>query len=160
MVTRDGRYYGIPFKGNQRVTNGDPGPPTIFNMVVDAVIFRWFTLVVGGKSGLDGFGGAVQWLAEFFYIDGGLLAFTRRAQIRAALDVLTGLFDRVDLQNNVNKKARMVSQTCKIVGGHFDVAYMQRMKVASPSFWERQQERVHCLEYDMELVAGLLAFHL
>ena len=99
-------------------------------------------------------------MVAVFYANDGIITLPKPARTQLALNVLTGLFDRVDLQNNVNKKARMVSQTCKIVGGHFDVAYMQRMKVASPSFWERQQERVHCLEYDMELVAGLLAFHL
>ena len=50
MVARVGRYYGTPFKGPQGVTQGGPLSPTIFNMVVDAVINNWVTLVVGWGS--------------------------------------------------------------------------------------------------------------
>ena len=38
MVARAGGYFGIPFKGYRGVTQGNPLYPTIFNMVVDAVI--------------------------------------------------------------------------------------------------------------------------
>ena len=48
MVARAGRYYGTPFKGHQGFTQGVPLSPTIFNMVVDAVISHRVTLVAGG----------------------------------------------------------------------------------------------------------------
>ena len=38
MVARAGSYYEKGFKGEQGVTQGDPLSPTIFNVVVDAVI--------------------------------------------------------------------------------------------------------------------------
>ena len=47
MVSQTGRYYGAPFKGYQGVTKGDPLSPTILNMVVDALIQKWVTVVVG-----------------------------------------------------------------------------------------------------------------
>ena len=47
MVALTGQYYGAPFQGSHRVTHGDPLHPTIFNMVVDAVIRNWATLVAG-----------------------------------------------------------------------------------------------------------------
>ena len=47
MVSRAARYYGTPFKVHQGVNQGVPISPTIFNMVVDAVIHHWFTLVEG-----------------------------------------------------------------------------------------------------------------
>ena len=38
MVTRAGGYYGEPFHVERGVTQGDPLLPTIFNVVVDAVL--------------------------------------------------------------------------------------------------------------------------
>ena len=41
MVVRAGGYYGEAFKGDRGVTQGDPLSPTIFNVVVDAVVRHW-----------------------------------------------------------------------------------------------------------------------
>ena len=38
MVARAGRYFGMKFKGYRNVTQGNHLPPTIFNMVMNAVI--------------------------------------------------------------------------------------------------------------------------
>ena len=46
MVARAGGYFGTGFKGEMGVTQGDPLSPTIFNVVVDAVVRHWVTLVV------------------------------------------------------------------------------------------------------------------
>ena len=46
MMARAGGYYGIVFKGEQGVTQGDPLSPTIFNVVVDEVVRHLVTLVV------------------------------------------------------------------------------------------------------------------
>ena len=45
MVARAGGYYCAPFKGFRGVTQGDPLSPTIFNVVVDAVLCHWVTVV-------------------------------------------------------------------------------------------------------------------
>ena len=66
MVVRAGRYYGTPFKLHQMVTYGGPFPSTIFNVVVDSVIWNWVTLVEIEEVGPDGFWWVVQWLAAFF----------------------------------------------------------------------------------------------
>ena len=67
MVDRAGNYYGTPFKGNRRVTHEYPISPTIFNMVVDVLIFNSFLLVTCQDAGPGGFGWEVQWLVVFFY---------------------------------------------------------------------------------------------
>ena len=41
MVARAGEYYGTYFGGERGVTQGNPLSPTIFNVVVDAVVRRW-----------------------------------------------------------------------------------------------------------------------
>ena len=103
MVARAGHYYGNPFKGHRGVTQVYPLSPTIFNMVVDAVIRHRVTLVVGEEAGTDGFGRAIQFLAEFFYADDGLLASPRTSRIQAALDVSAVLFNRMVLQTDIKK---------------------------------------------------------
>ena len=41
MAAQAGGYYGTAFKGARGVTQGDPLSPTIFNVVVDAVVWHW-----------------------------------------------------------------------------------------------------------------------
>ena len=60
MVAMERGYYGTGFKGERGVKQGDPLSPTIFNVVVDAVVRHWVNLSVeeaetrgsrGGRSG-------------------------------------------------------------------------------------------------------------
>ena len=46
MVARAGGYHGMAFQGERGVTQGDPLSPTIFNVVVDAVVRHWVTGVI------------------------------------------------------------------------------------------------------------------
>ena len=41
MVARVGGYFGMPFEGYCGIIQGNYPPPTIFNVVVDAVIRYW-----------------------------------------------------------------------------------------------------------------------
>ena len=57
MLAQAGGYYGDTFKGARGVTQGDPLSPTIFNVVVDAVLCHWVTMALeeaekrGGGAG-------------------------------------------------------------------------------------------------------------
>ena len=51
MVARTGAYYGAPFHGDRGVTQGDPLSPTILNVVVDAVVRHWESLLVAEREG-------------------------------------------------------------------------------------------------------------
>ena len=138
---------------------GDPLSPTIFNMVVDVVIWHWVTLVAGEEAVLDRFGQEIQWLAEFFYTYDGLFVLPRPAWLQAALDVLTVLLDRIGLHNNVNKTVGMVRQTYYIIHQQSETESMWRMTVVGQSFWEQQREIFQCLEFEVELAAGSLDSH-
>ena len=45
MVAQEGGYCGAPFKSVCGVTQGYPLSPTFFNVVVDAVLQHWVTVV-------------------------------------------------------------------------------------------------------------------
>ena len=45
LVARAGGYYGALFKGFRGVTHREPLSPTIFNVVVDSVLYHWITVV-------------------------------------------------------------------------------------------------------------------
>ena len=46
MVVQGGGYYGTLFRGERGVTQGDPLSPTIFNVVVDMVVWHWVQILV------------------------------------------------------------------------------------------------------------------
>ena len=61
------------------------------------------TVVEGEEAELEGFERFFQRLVAFLYVDYGLLASPWPPFLQEALDVLTGLFDRFGLRNNVAK---------------------------------------------------------
>ena len=50
MATRAGGYYGAASKGAQGVTHGYPLYPTILNVVVNAVVMHWVTVILEGAE--------------------------------------------------------------------------------------------------------------
>ena len=74
MVARAGSYYGKGFKEDRGVKQGDPLSPTIFNVVVDAVVRHWLQLATHeverrGERGREG-----RHQAALFYADDGTIA--------------------------------------------------------------------------------------
>ena len=57
MAARSGEYYGTAFKGERGVTQGDPLSPTLFNVVVDAVVRHWLEGLQADKDEKDEEGG-------------------------------------------------------------------------------------------------------
>ena len=87
--------------------------PTIFNMVVDAVIHNWATVVSGEYTVPEGFRTVVQTLSTLFCVDDRLLTSPRLIRLQEAPDFLMGLFDRVGLRTNLKKMVGMTCQLCR-----------------------------------------------
>ena len=65
MVARASGYYGEVFKGAWGVTQGEPLSPTIFNVVVDAVVRHWLEGLQAAKEEKDAEGGEGNFSAVF-----------------------------------------------------------------------------------------------
>ena len=74
MVTRKGGYYVAALTGAQAVTQGDLLYPTIFNVVLDAVVRNWVSVMVEGAEERGGNGQEVRNQNFFFYTNDGIVA--------------------------------------------------------------------------------------
>ena len=63
-----------------------------------------------GLSGTEGFERDVQRLADYFYVDNGLLALMQETRLQRVFDTLPELFYQVGLHTNV---AKMVNMACQ-----------------------------------------------
>ena len=127
MAAQTGRYYSALFTGSRGATHGKPLSPTIFNMVVDAVIRHWATRVTGEDSIMEGFGRAVQKLSALFYVECGLLASPRPSRLQESLETPTGLFVQVSLRTNVAQMVGIVCQPLRYAGIQSEEVYQRRM---------------------------------
>ena len=100
------------------MTQGNPLSPTIFNMVVDAVVWHWVHRVVenADAQGETGWEGRNQ--AALFYANNSMVALSDPAWLQGAFTALVGLFDRVGLRKNVGKTISMVCHPCQATAGN------------------------------------------
>ena len=93
MVYRTAGNYGQPFKAGRGVTQGGPLSARLFNILVDAVIRKWFRLL---KSQVDSDEAELDdSIATFFaiiYINNAYLASRDTEFLQQALTILVGLF--------------------------------------------------------------------
>ena len=134
MVAQTGGYYGEPFRGERGFTQGDPLFPTIFNVVVDAVVRHWEYLVAereeGDRSNEKGdvaqtMGRTIQDLdngrrrdeeghqglmakSGLLHSENGMVAPTDPGWLQLSFEMLMGVFDRVGLWTNFCKTVGMV----------------------------------------------------
>ena len=77
MVARAGGYFGVPFKGQHGVTKWQSIFPTISNMVVDAVLRHWVSVVAAMEGlvdpGTEGLVQDIQRMVVYFYTNDGPL---------------------------------------------------------------------------------------
>ena len=126
MVAHAGGYCRAYFKGFRGVTQGCPLSPTIFNVVVEAVVRHWIFLVEGDAGFKYRWGREVQHHAAFLYVDDGPVASTDPVYLQGAFDTLTGLLDSVGIQRNSVKTVGVIFSTCYTAGTQSEAAYERR----------------------------------
>ena len=116
MAARAGRYYSTVFQGSLGVMQGDPLSPTIFNVVVDAVVRHWVMVMVEGAEKRNERVQEGMHQDALFYEDNGMVASPDPRWIQGAFNTLVGMFYRVGLQTNVGKIVCMVCRPCETAG--------------------------------------------
>ena len=86
--------------------------PNIFNVVLDAVIRHWVTVVALAEAGVEVLRDTIQELADFFYADDALVASLPPEKFQRTFNVLTDLFDQVGLHTNLHKTVIMDCRLC------------------------------------------------
>jgi hypothetical protein len=160
IVAKASGYHGDPFGATRGVTQGDPVSPTIFNIVVDAVVRCWLSQVCGADAALSGLGYEVKNKCVLFYADDGLLAGRKKEWVQDGFDVLIGLFERVGLRTNTGKTKAMICMPGHISGRQSDEAYERRMTGNGDDFRERQRRKVVCSICGNALAQSSLAHHM
>ena len=155
MVARAGGYYGKGFQGGRFVTQGDPLSPTIFNVVVDAVVRHWVTIAVTEAETRREQGREGRHQVALFYADDGMLASSDPQWLQWAFTQIIGLFDRVGFNTNSGKMVSMTCRPCNTTGNWLEEAYGCFMAGEGPTFRERNRERVICRDCGKEVAAGL-----
>ena len=116
MVERAGECHGASFQGFRGVTQGEPLPLPILNVVVDTVVSHWILFVEGGAGRQYGWGREVIHSDAFFYADNRLVASTDPVWLQGVFDTLIRLFDRVGIWKNLWKTVGMLCLPYRAVG--------------------------------------------
>ena len=98
------------------MTQGDPLSPTIFNVVVDAVVRHWVKGVITESEARGELGQEGRHQAALIYADNSMVALSDPVWLHGAFNALVGLFDRVVLRNNVGKTVSMFCHPCPAAG--------------------------------------------
>ena len=113
MEAKAGVHYGPVFQSHRRLNQGVPLSPTIFNLVVDAIIRHWVTVVGVPQEGtIQGLGESIQTLAALSYANDGLIASPESTCLQEAFGVLSSLFEQVGLRTNKGNIVRISWRLC------------------------------------------------
>ena len=132
MVPRQSEYFGYPLTAERGVCVGDNVPPTIFNIVIDAVIRNWEHVHI--PVPLEE--------VSLFYIDDGAISGTDAGRLPAGLDVITSGFESFGLVMNATKTKYMVMSGGKYRVQQSMIAYNRRATGEGATSRERSSAKV------------------
>ena len=158
LVCRAQGNYGTPFRARRGVTQGGPLSPTLFNLLVDAVVREWLRTLYGAQVSSEWAAQVRRELFAIFYVDDALVASRDPVTLQRAVDVLVALFECVGLRTNTKK-----TKVCTFVPGKIrtrlsTAAYSRRADgLQSRKDWERR--RVKCDKCGADLATSSLREH-
>ena len=111
VVKKAGNYYGRPFSTWRGVTQGYPVSPTLFNIIVVAVVRTTLQEICGPKEAQHVFGWSAGEHNIWFYAYDRKITGRDPFWFQAALTTMVRMFERVELQTNLNKTKAMICMT-------------------------------------------------
>ena len=160
MVAQACGYYGTYFQVGRGVMQGDLLSPTIFNVVVDAVVRHWVTGFIAESEARGDLGQEGRHQAALFYADNVMVAAVDPVWLQGAFNALVGLFDRLGLRTNVGKTFGMVCHPYQAAGTLTTEACRRRITVTGQYYRERLKDQVACGECGEMLAVESLSSYL
>ena len=115
-----------PLHHGERGDTGRPGTPTLFNIIVDAVVRATLQDICRPQEAQHGFGWSAGEHNICFYVDDGQIAGRYPIWVQAALTTMVRMFERVGLQMNLDKTKAMICTPGFIWGQHGAEAYKRQ----------------------------------
>ena len=162
IVPRQSGFHGPVITASRGGTQGSLLFPMLFNILEDAILRHWLSLVIDddGSVAQQGMGLTVADRLAAFYADDGLVSSTHHPWLQHATEVLVGLFRRVGLVTNVAKTKAMTTFPQAFVIEQSARACKRRVTGDGPSFREFQRQKVSCPTCGKPLARGSLQTHL
>ena len=142
------------------MTQDNPLYPTIFNVVVDAVIGHWVTGFIAESEARGDLSQEGRHQAALFCTDNGMVALPDSVWLQGTYNSLVGLFDRVGLRTNAGKTARMFYHPCQAAGNLTTEAYGRRITGMGQLYTEILRDQVACRECGEMLAVGSMSSHM
>ena len=146
-------FKGKGFTVERGVMQGDPQPPSLFNVVVDTMIRHRLSGVYGSQVKERDLGVAISAKGAIFYAGNGWFLARDKAWLQGGSDKLIGCFEWVGMQMNATKTKAMVCNPRYLMGQEPKRSYSCHMTSVGGLFREWQ---VACPECDMEISQGSL----
>jgi exonuclease III len=152
IVAKQSGYHGEPFRSERGTTQGDIVSPTIFNVVVDAVVRAWYH-----KLDSEGLTNTVK---AIFYADDGYIYSTNADALQQATDWIVDLFECMGLKANPEKTKAMICAPRPSVTRICTPAYKRKMgDNAEPTYSERKRQYMVCDFCNEQIQARSLSRH-
>ena len=126
IVSKAGKCLGTDFCTGRGVTQGEFSSPTIFNIVVDAVVWEVLEAVCSPHEAQYGMGWATGEINLVLYVDERRISVQDHEWVQDALTVIVDMFRRMGLEANIEKIKVMLSTPGFIWGKWGETAYKRR----------------------------------
>ena len=136
------------------------GPPTLFNIILDAVVRATLQEICGPQEAQHGFGWSEGEHSICFYADGGRISGRDLIWVQTALTTMVRMFERVGFQTNLNKTKAMICTPGFIWGQQGAESYKRKATREGPTFRERKITRVICKDCGEKMSASYLRHHM
>jgi hypothetical protein len=156
LVPKQSGFFGEPFAAERGVTQGDVISPTIFNIIVDAVLRMWYAKmnpVINGEA-------VVPEISAIFYADDGKIAGEDHARVQEGLTRITDLFARMGLNMSQAKTKSVIMTGDLQYHAISEVAYKRRMIGGEETYRDRKSRKISCPECEMMMTDRHLKTHL